>query len=131
MRENISYRVVLFWILIYLSALAVSSYAQADSIGKSRFIIISCPDSAVISADGKVIHHDIGGWYEVSTGDVKIEIRNRRLSYDVKHNEFPERCRQQNNNRLPDQLRKAPGLILSLLERCFLSMASNTGQLHL
>ncbi len=68
------HRMFLIPALLLISLSSQSIFAQNDSAESSRVIFIGLPDSAVVHADGKVVEHDIGGWYQVPSGDVKIEI---------------------------------------------------------
>jgi len=69
-------RFFLLSILLLVIFSFLSSSAQAGSTtATTRVILIGLSDSAVVTADGNVITHDIGGWYQVPAGDVKIEIK--------------------------------------------------------
>jgi len=63
----------LYYWIIFVVYFVMFTCAQ-DTTGVTRFIIINCPSDAVVKADGKIINHDIGGWYTVSVGEKKIQI---------------------------------------------------------
>lgn len=60
----------LYYWIIFVVYFVMFTCAQ-DTTGVTRFIIINCPSDAVVKADGKIINHDIGGWYTVSVGEKK------------------------------------------------------------
>lgn len=69
------YKYVLFTTLLILFG-TTERMLQAQT-NSGRLIIIGRPDSSVVRANDSIISHDIGGWYDVPTGDVKIQIYKR------------------------------------------------------